>query len=251
MSSAGIAPKKKRLAKSKETVEQKVEEVIENVGIDSSELIEEIVESILESKVESILESKVEPIVEPIVETIIKPIVEEVLGKEVIEKLNIDTSIIQNIIPVGRSLVEIIDEEIKQKSMILNKDYVDVINILIKKSPELFGNIEKSIYEIMKDGKVDSNDIPHLIKIIQKLYEGIFTIKSIKLSNEKQTAICSELIKNVFKIMIKERKIKLELNKQEQFLEQFNKLIESCTSLLSFQKILKSKGCFSSLFGKK
>ena len=100
----------------------------------------------------------------------------------------------------------------------------------------------------MKDGKVDSNDIPHLIKIIQKLYESIFDIKSVKLSNEKLSAICCELMKNVFKIMIKERKIKLDINKQELFLEQFNKLIESCTSLLSFQKILKSKGCFSCLF---
>lgn len=240
------APKKKKAAKSKETIEQKVE-VIENVGIDSSELIEPIIETKVETKVESIVESIVETKVESIVETK----VEEVLGKQTIEKLNIDTSIIQNVIPVGRSLVEIIDEEIKQKSMVLNKDYVDVINVLIKKSPALFDDVERSIYEIMKDGKVDSNDIPHLIKIIQKLYEGIFSIKSLKLSNEKQTAICSELIKNVFKIMIKERKIKLELNKQEQFLEQFNKLIESCTSLLSFQKILKSKGCFSSLFGKK
>ena len=102
----------------------------------------------------------------------------------------------------------------------------------------------------MKDGKLDSNDIPHLIKIIQKLYESIFGLKGVKLSNEKLSAICSELMKNVFKIMIKERKIKLELNKQEMFLDQFNKLIESCTSLLSFEKILKSKGCFS-CFGKK
>lgn len=238
--SSVTAPKKKKAAKSKETIEQKVDEVIGNVGIDSNELNEEIVEpKVAEPKVEQIF---------------------EVLGKETkiieeaIENLNVDTNIIQNIIPVellSRSLVEIIDEEIKQKSMVLNKDYVDVINILIKKSPALFDDIEKSIYEIMKDGKVDSNDIPHLIKIIQKLYECIFSIKSLKLSNEKQTAICSELIKNMFKIMIKERKIKLDLDKQDKYLDQFNTLIESCTGLLSFQKILKSKGCFSSLFGKK
>jgi hypothetical protein len=136
---------------------------------------------------------------------------------------------------------------VKNKAMVLNKDYVDTINILIKKKPALFSDIEQSIYEIMKDGKVDSNDVPHLIKIIQKLYESVFSIK-LKLSNEKLTAICSEVIKNIFKIMIKERKIKVELDKQEEYLEQFNKLIESCSSLLSFQKVLKSRGCFSALF---
>lgn len=246
MSSTVPAQKKKKAAaKSKETIEQKIEEeVVGNVGMasnDLDELTEQTVELNIEQKVEEVLGKETKNI-----ETKVA------LLEAVVESLNIDTNIIQNIIPTieipSRSIVEIINEEIKQKALVLNKDYVDVINILVKKSPTLFNDIEKSIYEIMKDGKVDSNDIPHLIKIIQKLYESIFSLKGVKLSNEKQTAICSELMKNVFKIMIKERKIKLELNKQEQFLDQFNKLIESCTSLLSFQKILKSKGCFSCLF---
>jgi len=234
MSSITATKKKKAAAKSKETIEQKIEEeVIGNVGIDSNDL-DEISELNIEQKVEEVLGK------EPMVAVL----------ESVVENLNVDTNIIPHIEIPSRSIVEIIDEEIKLKALVLNKDYVDVINILVKKTPTLFNDIEKSIYEIMKDGKVDSNDIPHLIKIIQKLYESIFNLKGVKLSNEKQTAICSELLKNVFKIMIKERKIKLELNKQEQFLEQFNKLIESCAGLLSFQKILKSRGCFS-CFSKK
>jgi len=230
MSSTPLPKKKKASTKSKEPIE----EVIENVGMDSNELFETPVEQQIEPKVEE----KVEPKVEQIKET---------LGEE---KIVTDTIVEESIKTiVSPTLIEIISDDVMKKTMVLNKDYVDTINILIKKKPSLFSDIEKSIYEIMKDGKVDSNDIPHLIKIIQTLYESIFSIK-LKLSNEKQTAICSELIKNIFKIMIKERKIKVDLDKQDKYIEQFNKLIESCSSLLSFQKILKSKGCFS-CFGKK
>ena len=240
MSSTVTAQKKKKAAKTKETNEQKVEEVIENFGVDSNDLVETKVE---ELKVE---ESKAETIVEEIKETLGEEKIPEI-AKKIITDIIVHDSIKKI---VGPTLIEIISEDIRKKSMVLNKDYVETINILIKKTPSLFSDIEKSIYEIMKDGKVDTNDIPHLIKIIQKLYESIFSIK-LKLNNEQQTAICCELIKNIFKIMIKERKIQVDLDKQDKYLDQFNKLIESCTGLLSFQKILKSKGCFSSLFGKK
>jgi hypothetical protein len=245
--SATSIPKKKKASKNKELVE----EFIENVGINSSELIEDPkIEASIEQKIDVSIEQKIDVSIEPKVEPLAKETITEIT--EIIEKKVELPIITSNLIVLSKTvasltLIEIISEDVKNKAMVLNKDYVDTINILIKKKPALFSDIEQSIYEIMKDGKVDSNDVPHLIKIIQKLYESVFSIK-LKLSNEKLTAICSEVIKNIFKIMIKERKIKVELDKQEEYLEQFNKLIESCSSLLSFQKVLKSRGCFSALF---
>jgi hypothetical protein len=103
----------------------------------------------------------------------------------------------------------------------------------------------------MKDGKIDSNDIPYLITIIQKLYEFMFSLKIEKISTEKRSAICAEVIKFIVHVLIKERRIKVDPSKQDAFLSQFNTLMDSCVSLLSLQSELLSKGCCSCFFSKK
>ena len=152
-------------------------------------------------------------------------------------------------IPVN--LVDLVKEEIKQKTHILNKEYIDILNSLVGKSPKLLNDIEKAMFEIMKDGKIDSNDIPFLITIIQKLYEFLFSLKIKNMSTEKRAAICAEIIKFIVHVLIKERRIKVDPNKQEVFLSQFNGLMDSCISLLSLQSELISRGCCSCFSSKK
>jgi len=154
-------------------------------------------------------------------------------------------------IKVPKNLVDLVKEEIKQKTYILNKEYIDILNSLVNTSPLLLNDIEKAMFEITKDGKIDSNDIPYLITIIQKLYEFMFSLKIGKISTEKRAAICAEIIKFIVLVLIKERRIKVEPIKQDEFLIKFNALMDSCISLLSLQSVLLSKGCFSCLFSKK
>jgi hypothetical protein len=154
-------------------------------------------------------------------------------------------------IQVPKNLVELVKEEIKQKTHILNKEYIDILNSLVNVSPNLLNDIEKAMFEIMKDGKIDSNDIPYLITIIQKLYEFMFSLKIEKMSTEKRSAICAEVIKFIVHVLIKERRIKVDPNKQDAFLSQFNALMDSCVSLLSLQSDLLSRGCCSCFFSKK
>jgi hypothetical protein len=81
MSSITATKKKKAAAKSKETIEQKIEEeVIGNVGIDSNDL-DEISELNIEQKVEEVLGK------EPMVAVL----------ESVVENLNVDTNIIPHI----------------------------------------------------------------------------------------------------------------------------------------------------------
>lgn len=154
-------------------------------------------------------------------------------------------------IKVEHNLVDIVKEEIRQKTYILNKEYIDILNSLVNLSPLLLNDIETAIFEIVKDGKIDSNDIPYLITIIQKLYKFIFSLKIRKLTTEKRCAYCAEIIKFIVNVLIKERRIKVEPSKQEDFLIKFNALMESCILLLNLQSSLLSKGCLSWLFGKK
>jgi hypothetical protein len=168
------------------------------------------------------------------------------IKEEIKEKIN-EVIAIQ----IPKNLLDLVKEEIKQKTHILNKEYIDILNSLVSISPNLLNDIEKAMFEIMKDGKIDSNDIPYLITIVQKLYEFMFSLKIEKISTEKRAAICAEIIKFIVHVLIKERRIKVDPNKQDVFLSQFNTLMDSCISLLSLQSELLSRGCCSCFFSKK
>ncbi len=186
---------------------------------------------------------QLEPIVTP--DQIVNEIKEEI-EQEIKEKID---EVITVKVPMN--LVDLVKEEIKQKAHILNKEYIDILNSLVNCSPKLLNDIEQAMFEITKDGKIDSNDIPFLITIIQKLYEFMFSLKIGKMPTEKRAAICAEIIKFVVVVLIKERRIKVDINKQDIFIAQINALMDSCVSLLSLQSNLLSKGCCSCLFGKK
>ena len=233
--------KKKKAPKTKDSTETSVELIESNIVEETKiEIIEETTkteEAATEVATEIIVNQET---VEPILDT--NKIIEEV-KEEIREKID---EVITVQIPVN--LVDLVKEEIKQKAHILNKEYIDILNSLVGKSPKLLNDIEKSMFEIMKDGKIDSNDIPFLITIIQKLYEFLFSLKIKNMQTEKRAAICAEIIKFIVHVLIKERRIKVDPNKQEIFLSQFNALMDSCISLLSLQSGLLSRGC---CFGKK
>ena len=136
-------------------------------------------------------------------------------------------------------------------NIVLSKESIDILNKIINLTPNFLDDVEKSLLEVIKDGKIDSNDLPHLILLIQKLYETIYKIKDMKLDSKTRTVICSEVLKNIAYFLIKERRIPIDEENSDLLLEQINTLIDSCIGLLSFSKSIKVKGCLRSLFGKK
>lgn len=235
--------KKKKTTKSKDSTETSVESIEQTVSV-VEEVKVNVEEQVIIEQITIIEEPSLnEVVVEPILDTNI--IIEEI-KEEIREKID---EVITVQIPVN--LVDLVKEEIKQKTHILNKEYIDILNSLVGKSPKLLNDIEKAMFEIMKDGKIDSNDIPFLITIIQKLYEFLFSLKIKNMSTEKRAAICAEIIKFIVHVLIKERRIKVDPNKQEVFLSQFNGLMDSCISLLSLQSELISRGCCSCFSSKK
>jgi hypothetical protein len=230
--------KKKKASKTKDLTEQSVEMKTEENLLTEEPIISE----------KSIISEELTTSEEPIIsETILTPdeIINEI--KEDIKE-RIDEVIA---VKIPLNLVDLVKDEIKQKAHILNKEYIDILNSLVGKSPQLLHDIENAMIEITKDGKIDSNDIPFLITIIQKLYEFMFSLKIGKMPTEKRAAICAEIIKFVVVVLIKERRIKVDINKQDTFIAQINALMDSCVSLLSLQSTLLSKGCCSCFFGKK
>lgn len=142
------------------------------------------------------------------------------------------------------------NEDIKNKfSIKLTSEITSIINNIISITPNTLTDIEKAVVEIIKDGKIDSKDIPNIIVVIQRIYQFIYSLKSIKLDAKKRADITGELMKYLIHILVLERKIKIEQDKQSEFLTQTNVLIDSCVDLLSYSKSLKTKGCIKKIFG--
>ena len=87
------------------------------------------------------------------------------------------------------------NEKIKKLNFDLSEDTKNVLYKLIYFSPDFLNEIDKLVKEIIKDNKIDSNDIPNLILLIKKLYELIYKLKEIKLDDSKKIEICSTILK--------------------------------------------------------
>lgn len=176
-------------------------------------------------------------------------VAESVLGtlSEVINKEEKTESLLENLseqifVDIVKKSLE--NEDIKNKITIkLNVDVIKIINNIITLSPNTLTDIEKAIVEIVKDGKIDSKDIPNLIVVIQRIYQFIYSIKSLKFDSKKRSEITSTSLKFFLHLLVLERKIKIDEDKEVEFLTQTDNLIDSCISLLSYSKSLRIKGC--------
>jgi len=142
------------------------------------------------------------------------------------------------------------NEEMKKRiSISLTPEHISIINNIISLSPNTITDIEKSAVEIIKDGKIDSKDVPNLAVIIQSIYQFIYSLKSVKFDTKKRADVTATTLKYVLHLLVLERKIKIDEDKQAEFFLQTDLLIDSCIGLLSYSKSLKTKGCLKKIFG--
>jgi hypothetical protein len=158
------------------------------------------------------------------------------------------TDIIANIIE--QTFIDLVmkyleNENMKKKVIItLTPEITSVIKNIISLSPDTLTDIEKAMIETIKDGKIDTKDIPNIIVVIQRIYQFIYSLKDAKFDAKKRADITSTLLKYILHILVLERKIKIDEDQQGEFFIQTYYLIDSCVGLLSFPKSLKTKSCF-------
>jgi hypothetical protein len=224
-----------------DTAVEQVDEVAEIVNEEVAKTIDETLKK-FDDLVETFKEEATE-VVETAKEEFIKETTKAVVNE--VTKINE---------VVSKTLSELFLDFIKKSNdskVVLSKESIDILNKIFSLTPNFLDDIEKSLLEVVKDGKIDSVDIPHLVLLIQKLYKTIYKIKTVNLDSKRITVICGETLKFVSYFLITERRIKIEEKNAILFLEQINTLIDSCVGLLSFPNTVKVKGCFDSLFGKK
>ena len=161
---------------------------------------------------------------------------------------DVSTIIEQTFIDLVKKSLE--TEEMKKKfSVPLTPEVIRIINNIIEVTPNILTDIEKAMLETIKDGKIDSKDIPNLIIIIQSLYQFIYSLKDVKFDAKKRADITASSLKVILRLLVLERKIKIDEENQEEVLSQINTLIDSCISLLNYSKSLKPKRCLKKIFG--
>jgi len=233
-----------------EEIKVEVEEAkFEEITLEEPKVeVEEPKVEVEEPKVE-VEEPKVE---EPKVE------VEEPKVEEPEIKINVEAEI-EEVLPdfTDKTLAEvfmyIVKKHIEEKKdtkkyytkigIYLSKEVVEIINKIIDKSPTLLSEIEIAVSAVIKDNKIDTNDIPEFIIIVKKLYEGLHNLKDIVIEVNKRSETCATILKFIIHTLVEERKIIIEEDKKIEFLSQFDRLIDSCISLLNFKDILKPKEC--------
>ena len=176
-------------------------------------------------------------------------------------KDNIDTpseptiSLVSSLLDLSSNIIEqtfidlvmkyLENENMKKKIFIaLTPEISSVIKNIISLSPDTLTDIEKTMIETIKDGKIDTKDSPNIIVVIQRIYQFIYSLKDAKFDAKKRADITSTLIKYILHILVLERKIKIDQDKQTEFVIQMHYLIDSCVGLLSYSKSLKTKSCF-------
>lgn len=151
---------------------------------------------------------------------------------------------------VEQSLTSLIIRDKLMKTQVnLTPELIEIIKKILSATPECFNDIEKAVNEIIKDGKIDSKDIPQFIVVVQKIYQIIYSLKDIKFDAKNRSEFTASVLKFIVHLLVLERKIKIEEEKEAQFLTDCDALIDACIGLLSFPKSIKTKGCLKKLFG--
>ncbi len=220
-----------------------IEQVVDVVETSNEEVIK-VAETVKEETTKAVetVNEEATKTVETVKEDVTKTVetVKEEVTKEVENISKTLSELFLDIIKTGN-----LNKDIK---IVLSKEATDILVKIIGIKPTFIDDVEKSLLEVVKDGKIDSNDLPHLILLIQKLYEMVYAFKEIKLDGNKRALISAEILKLLSHFLIVERRIEIANDIQSQFLDQLDKLIDSCVGLLSFSKSIKVKGCFKRIF---
>ena len=111
---------------------------------------------------------------------------------------------------------------------------LDMIGELIKLKPEYFRMVESTLIRNINNDKIDSQDIPYIITIISQLYNLLLITNMNNLkSNEDTIDTCSNILKFIFSVSIRESLVKIDDDTNATLLLLcFDNIVDACIKLL-------------------
>jgi hypothetical protein len=161
---------------------------------------------------------------------------------KVITELKKSPIIIDDIKTFSQKLEILLNTSFQEKYEIkLNQLNITLLFNILKSNSYYFNFSEKIILKIIKDNKINIDDIPNILLLLKNLYEILYKLKN---KNINDSVIILKFIINVIivnNIENKEDGDKLKLS--------INTIIDTSSELISIRKILKSEkksflGCF-------
>jgi len=195
-----------------ETPTQTVSEDVPSVGIDSND-----------AKINAIIESTI-PVPEPISEPVTEPVSD--LTKTIKSA------------PISTLLRIVITGKLSSLSIPLDKTISAILLELLDETPKTFDRIQESVELIVQDGKLNTADIPQILKLLSELYPLVKHTK-LRPSSLECAKIVGTIIKVVIHVLVNEHKIKV--SNPTQFLKELDKLVDMAIELLSLAKTVKQQ----------
>jgi len=206
---------------------------------------EDLVEEVVEVEVELVEETKSEEMKMNEIESVFQDKVTELPTNQ--DEVILDEEIKSKFVPFIDILQYAISPyDIKKYKIILSQSNIDLLLVIIKKYPDFFSEFESTMMNIIKDDKIDSNDIPDIILLLHKLYEITFTLPQIKWNVIIFSEMCGSFVKLMIHVLVQDKKIKI--SNEKNLLDQVDKLVDVCVTSFKLAKQLKRSSCIMGYF---
>jgi hypothetical protein len=205
------------------------------IGIELNDVnITAIIESSIHLAAETIAPvPALEPVSEPVSEPVQEPVSE--LTK------TIQTAALSALLRI------VVTGQVSSLSVHLDKTTTTILLELLDNSPKSFDSIQELIQLIVQDGKINTSDIPNLLKLVTELYPLVKHSK-LRPSSLDSAKIVGTIIKVVIRVLVNEHRIKI--SNPSQFLKDMDGVVDSAIELLSLAKSIKQSRNCSKLFRK-
>jgi hypothetical protein len=133
-------------------------------------------------------------------------------------------------------------EDLSKFNIKLTPEIQQYFSILCKEQPDLFGDFEKSLKQIILDDKIDTKDIPEIILLVSKVHKVLIA------KHTRPIVDHYELIKTLLNLVFV---VYIQTNKMEnkQLIEDLIKIIDVSIDLVKLSPLKKNmKSCLFKCF---
>lgn len=118
------------------------------------------------------------------------------------------------------------DHEVQKKyELPIDAKYIECLKQITEKHPNYFASFESALFGIVKDGRISVADFPEIVKMVMELYIVLHSVHPKDIVD-----MCSNVLKTVFFIAVKEKIIVVE--NENDVIVAFDSFIDSIVELL-------------------